>query len=123
MRIAVEYSLEDARERGKASPELRLLNVSDSGARFEIELRFLAGETYCCAEPACFLGALDCEWWRGVRSRLLELTGRTPPVMWVLIQVVVNQGAVLEAVGAVGANAASRGYSSTYGPFMEGRSG
>ncbi|MBY0262408.1 MAG: hypothetical protein K2Q20_08700, partial [Phycisphaerales bacterium] len=40
---------------GRSRPRVRVLDVSTSGHRFTIELRFVAGERYCCGEPCCFL--------------------------------------------------------------------
>lgn len=58
-------------------PAIRVLSMSDSGAGVQIELRFRAGERYCCGEPRCYLATYDAAWWHKLRAHLREVGDRT----------------------------------------------
>lgn len=97
---------------GLARPRPTVLAVSGTGARFEMELRFLAGEEYCCAEAQCFLWTYDRGWWDAVRELLQEVSSRQPPPMVVVIHGVVELGAKLRWLsdGTVGVPSAAYVY-------------
>jgi hypothetical protein len=84
-------------DRGLSSPALRVVGVD--GARIELELRFRAGERYCCGEPGCYLGA-DRVWWKNVRRYLGEDAPGGSVVLWV--RGVVEDGALFVNLGSLG---------------------
>jgi hypothetical protein len=84
-------------DRGLSSPALRVVGVD--GARIELELRFRAGERYCCAELGCYLGG-ERAWWEGVRRYLGEDAPRRSMVLWV--RGVVEDGALFVNLGSLG---------------------
>lgn len=107
---------------GRSRPRVRVLDVSDSGHRVQIELRFLSGERYCCAEPGCFLGTYDPAWWNGVRVRLKQVSDRDPPPMSLAIVGVVEEGAEFESHRGL-LPLASPAYAYTDGPVREADAG
>jgi hypothetical protein len=113
---ALEESLGEPRP-GK--PLVRVLGVSEAGTHIEIELRFVSGVRYCCAEPECHLGLGERSWWAQLRSRLRDSTDRDPPPLSLPVRGVVEDGAVLESLQAVGLPARSPGYVFAYGPIRE----
>jgi hypothetical protein len=93
--------------------------MSPTGLRAEIEIRFRAGEQYCCAEPGCFMSTFSREWWSRLRDSLRASAGREPRPMVIKIVGVVEEGALLRANQSFGLPEASRAYSYEHGPCRE----
>lgn len=87
---------------GRTPPLARVLSVSDSGNRFEVELRFVRGTLYCCAEPGCFLPTFNSDWWRRFREHLREVSDREPPPFVVTVHGIVEEGTELEVLRPFG---------------------
>lgn len=87
------------------------------GTRFEIELRFQAGTSYCCAEPGCFLPTYSRAWWTRLREALRDHCDREPPPFTMIVHGVVESGAVLESLASLGMPTHSAVY--RHGPVRE----
>jgi hypothetical protein len=79
-----------------ASPEVRVIGVSQSGNRVEIELRFRSGKVCSAIEPGDFLGTYCSHWWQRLREHLGEVTDRTPPPMTLTVHGVIEPGVLVE---------------------------
>ncbi|CAG0990331.1 hypothetical protein PHYC_02254 [Phycisphaerales bacterium] len=75
------------------------MSVTAGGTRFEVEMRFCAGKTYCCVEPGCMLPTHRRDWWRELREGLREVSNREPPSMSILIRGVIETGVVVDGLG------------------------
>ena len=104
---------------GKSFPVLRVLSISATGNRFEIELRFLADCTYCCCEPQCFLPVFDSCWWTRLRENLRQHSDREPPPFHVTIHGVVEHGARLRSNVDCGIPLESAAFTYKHGPVLE----
>lgn len=94
LQSALESVVSGGRERGKATPRSTVIDVSSSGNRFEIELRFVRGEQYCCMEPGCFVAGYARAWWQRFRAALAEVSDRDPPPMTISVRGVFERGAI-----------------------------
>jgi hypothetical protein len=74
----------------------------------DVDLRFIAGRTYCCAEPGCHL-PLDKEA-RRLRSLAAERAIRLPEAMTIRWHCHVEEGAKLECHKSLGLPAESKAY-------------
>ena len=77
---------------GVARPDARVVAFNASGNNIEIELRFYKHCNYCCCEPGCHIST-EPGFWKRFRSALAEVSSRVPPLMTIVIQGVVEQGA------------------------------
>lgn len=103
----------------RAMPRATLLSVSPGGTRFELELRFQSGKSYCCAEPGCFLPTHSRAWWMRLREALRDHCDRDPPPFTMVVHGVVESGAVLESLESCGLPVQSAAYAYRHGPLHE----
>lgn len=114
---ALEYALEPEGTPPYAHwqwPSIRVLSVSDSGHRFEIEMRFRTGDLYCCEGAHCFLSTYSKSWWTKFRARLAQVTDREPPPMVMQIHAVIEEGAMFEVNVELGLPLEARHYAASY---------
>lgn len=90
-----------------AKPTVTVLRID--GYHVELEIRFSAGATYCCAEPGCHLPTHASTWWRHLRRELKD-ANIDPPELTVQIHGVVEEGALLNVLRAMGMSASSTAY-------------
>ena len=97
---------------GFAIPHPVVLMVSDGGSRCTIEMRFRAGERYCCAEPGCYLQTWSRAWWNQFHEQQSRNSSGAPQLAMLEIRGVVEAGALLHAHRS-GGPIASNAYSYT----------
>ncbi|MBX3359581.1 MAG: hypothetical protein KF745_14275 [Phycisphaeraceae bacterium] len=119
LQSAIERYFFDSTRPDRALPRAQVISVSPSGNRFELELRFQSGTTYCCAEPGCFLPTFCRSWWKQLRETLLELSDRDPPPLSLVLHGVVEHGACLQDRQVFGLPVKSRAYTYKHGPLRE----
>lgn len=116
---ALQHAMDAERDLCVSPPLMQVISVSPRGNRFEIELRFQRGKTYCCAESCCFLNTFLDAWWTGFRSALAERTDRDPPPLTMLVHGVVEEGALLRDLLYFRPSMASQAYSYRSEPYRE----
>jgi hypothetical protein len=116
---AIEFAMGEPVSPKLAKPRPQLLSISPRGTKIELELRFLAGKRYCCAEWGCFLPAFDKRWWTRLREGLQESTERIPPPLTLLVHGVVEEGAGLRVLKCIGLSMLSEAYSYRSEPLRE----
>lgn len=116
---AIECAMEGATPSKSAKPKIAILALSPRGNRIELELRFRTGETYCCAEPGCFLATYERKWWRTARESLLEATEREPQLLSITVHGIVEEGASLLWRKECNLPTQSPAYSYQHGPLRE----
>ena len=120
---AIELALDHAADRSahhyQTWPLVRVLAVNTSGTRLEVELRFQAGQSYCCAEAGCHLPTSSRDWWERLRADVLAATGRNPPPLVLKVRGVVEEGATFCLHRSIGLAEASTGYTYDHGPCRE----
>lgn len=77
-------------------------DVSHDLARIDVTLRFLRGQTYCCAEPECHLSGIASQ----LASRAVKLP-RNAVIRW---HCMVEAGALIQASGKAGVPLESEAY-------------
>jgi hypothetical protein len=108
--MVVEAMRQQMREPGRTHPPtLRVLGANEAGTWIEVEMRFRADVRYCCAETACHAGGEM--WWERLRADLAEVSERVPPRMSVKIHAVIEEGALLANLTALGLSERSTAYS------------
>jgi hypothetical protein len=95
---ALQHAMDVHRDRCVSPPLMQVISVSPGGNRFELELRFEQGKTYCCGESACFLNTFTEPWWIRFREALAERTDRKPPPLTMLVHGVIEEGAMLRSL-------------------------
>lgn len=119
LQYALEQMLRGQTPYGTSWPIPLVIAVSDSGAAFEVELRFQHDKRYCCCEPGCFLAAYDAKWWRKFRALLKDVDDRDPPPFSIAIHGVVEAGAKMLEHKMLGFEETSKASSYTHGPTLE----
>src|SRR5947207_2094486 len=119
---AVDVSLHEPAAPQSSRPGMQVLSASTNGTQFVIELRFVAGEEYCCSEASCFIPTYDREWWARIRASLHDATGRSPPPMSVTILGAIEAGAKLRVNQWLGLPIQNAAEAYTQGPCHENES-
>lgn len=116
LQSALDEMMRPPNKKGMVAPQLRVLAISPTGARIEVEMRFLAGKRYCCCEPGCHLPTFSREWWRCLREALRNSTEREPPPMEMTLFGVIEEGALFSLTNH---SRGSRAFSYEDGPWRE----
>jgi hypothetical protein len=101
---------------------VRIDDVAPDGSAFDLTLIFKSGVRYCCAEPGCHTG-FGLKGWKSWQL-LREMFGRhgladIPPVTIRRFCGVVEPGALLTCLHAVGMPEETVGYTYETGPYHE----
>lgn len=99
----------------RATPRVTVLRFDLD--EIDVELRFLSGKTYCCAEPGCHLPARSRAWWQRLRQ-VLRAAKLNPPSLAIRIRGTVKNGTLLEVFGTKQPRA-SIAYEYADGPHCE----
>jgi hypothetical protein len=119
LQLALDTAMGEPTNTELSTPHVNVIAVSRTGMRAEIEIRFRAGERYCCAEPGCFMPTFSRDWWCRLRESLRASAGREPPPMVIKVLGVVEEGALLQVLQLLGLPEASCAYNYEHGPCRE----
>jgi hypothetical protein len=96
--------------------------VPDDDRAIQLTLVFKRGRRYCCAEPGCHLGLFESSRWDQLRNHLREAGVSVPSPLAVRVRGIVEEGAFLDCLAALGAETASKAYQYEV-DYLEGQTG